>query len=69
MIGLVVIYATNATLGAMESVPLVGASLKIVGLYVTGWFIYRMVAYEVDRDEFMTSLKSLSDKITGERKT
>jgi len=66
VVGFTALYTTYATLGAMESVPFVGATLKIIGLYVTGWFIYRMIAFETERDELMTSVNTLTKKIKGE---
>lgn len=68
-IGIVVLtmlYATNATLTAMEHVPLVGITLKVIGLYVTGWFIYRVVSSDTDRNEVVKTVDNLTKRITGE---
>lgn len=66
VIALTALYATNATLSALESVPFLGALLKVIGLYVSFWFVYRMVAFENDRDEIMTTVNAWKEKIVGE---
>ena len=66
LVALTAIYAANATLGAMESVPFMGASLKIIGLYVSGWFCYRMISFEADRQEVIDTVNALTKKIIGE---
>ncbi|CAI5483839.1 unnamed protein product [Closterium sp. Yama58-4] len=50
------LWITSAILGAIDSIPLVPAFLKLVGTVYTGWFTYRYLIFEASR-------KELSDKV------
>jgi len=52
----------------MERVPLVGSMLEVVGFYVSLWFSYRMISSPEEREEVISNLKSLTDKIIGNDK-
>jgi len=52
-------------LGALEDVLLVGSLLKIIGLYVSGYTIFRLISYEADRQEASAIVNAFLKKVVG----
>ncbi|KAK9835379.1 hypothetical protein WJX81_005912 [Elliptochloris bilobata] len=59
------LWATNAVVDAVNRIPLVSTFLEIVGLGVSGWFIYRYLVFKPDREELTSSLKDFWKKVSG----
>lgn len=68
MIACVFLYALNSMLGALEDVLLVGSLLKIIGLYVSGYTIFRLISYEADRQEASAIINAFLSKVVGNDK-
>lgn len=65
LIACVFLYALNSMLGALEDVLLVGSLLKIIGLYVSGYTIFRLISYEADRQEASAIVNAFLKKVVG----
>ena len=46
---LVALWATSGLVDAIDRLPIIGGLLEVVGLIVTGWFVYRYLLFEPDR--------------------
>ena len=46
---LIVIWAASGLIDRIDKLPLVGGLLELVGLLVTGWFVYRYLVFGPDR--------------------
>ena len=46
---LIVIWAASGLVDRVDKLPLVGGLLELVGLLVTGWFVYRYLVFGPDR--------------------
>lgn len=62
---LVGLYALNGIVGSVEKIPIFGFLFEVVGILVTGWFAYRYLVFESDRDELKENLDEFLGKISG----
>ncbi|KAK9788160.1 hypothetical protein WJX73_004257 [Symbiochloris irregularis] len=62
---LVVIWAASGLVDRIDRLPLVGGLLELVGLLVTGWFVYRYLVFGPDRDELKQNLDKFLSKADG----
>ncbi|CAD7702896.1 unnamed protein product [Ostreobium quekettii] len=63
--GLVALYAVNGIVGNVEKIPVFGFLFEIVGILVTGWFGYRYLVFESDREELKQNIDDFLDKVKG----
>ncbi|MDA0674468.1 MAG: CAAD domain-containing protein [Cyanobacteria bacterium] len=56
-----------AILGAVNEIPLLSPTFELVGLGYSGWFVYRFLLRDANRQELMGNLVSLRDQILGKR--
>lgn len=61
------IWATSGIVDRIDKLPVVGGVLELVGLLVTGWFVYRYLIFGPDREELKGNLQQFVKKVTGER--
>ena len=43
------VWALSGLVDAIDRLPIIGGLLEIIGLIVTGWFVYRYLLFEPDR--------------------
>eukprot|EP00249_Psilotum_nudum_P000359 c11656_g1_i1 orf=193-735(+) len=65
---LVSVWLSSVIVGAINSVPLLPKLMELVGLGYTGWFVYRYLLFKESRQELVSDIKELKDKITGANK-
>ena len=46
---IVALWALSGLVDAIDRLPIIGGLLEVVGLIVTGWFVYRYLLFEPDR--------------------
>jgi hypothetical protein len=56
-----------AILGAVNELPLLAPTFELVGLGYSGWFIYRYLLRDANRQELMENLTALRDQVLGKR--
>ncbi|MGF1523188.1 MAG: CAAD domain-containing protein [Leptolyngbyaceae cyanobacterium] len=56
-----------ALLNAINEVPLLAPTFELIGLTYTGWFVYRFVLRDVNRQELTENITSLKDQVLGKR--
>lgn len=56
-----------AVLDAINEVPLLAPTFELVGLGYTGWFVFRFLLKESNRQELGENITSLKDQILGKR--
>lgn len=54
-----------AVLEAVNELPLLSPLFELIGLGYSGWFIYRYLLREANRQELMENLTSLRDQVLG----
>lgn len=54
-----------ALLDAVNDVPLLAPSLELVGLFYTGWFLYRYLLKASNRQELLDDIKTIRDQVLG----
>eukprot|EP01024_Parvocaulis_polyphysoides_P062719 TRINITY_DN72018_c0_g2_i1.p1 TRINITY_DN72018_c0_g2~~TRINITY_DN72018_c0_g2_i1.p1 ORF type:complete len:178 (+),score=25.28 TRINITY_DN72018_c0_g2_i1:170-703(+) len=59
------IWASSTVLGAINSVPLLGRVMELVGVVYTSWFVYRYVLFKSSREELSQEIEQLKSKISG----
>lgn len=62
------LVAANSVVDAIERIPIVSGVIELVGLGVTGWFIYRYLLFGPDREELLSNIDEIVNKITGKPK-
>lgn len=61
----VAIYVLNGVVDALEGVPLVSGIFKLVGIFVSSWFVYRYLVFAPDREELQGNVKTFIKKVQG----
>lgn len=56
-----------ALLSAVNEVPLLAPTFELIGLGYSGWFVYRFVLKDVNRQELTENITSLKDQVLGKR--
>lgn len=67
-IGVAAIVALWTVVGAIKAIdklPLLPGVLEIVGIGYTGWFTYRNLVFQPDREALIGKIKSTYKEITG----
>jgi hypothetical protein len=54
-----------ALLDAVNDVPLLGPALQLIGLFYTGWFLYRYLLKASNRQELLNDITAIRDQILG----
>lgn len=65
LVALVGLYALNGIVGSVEKIPIFGFLFEVVGILVAGWFGYRYLVFESDREELKETLDEFLGKISG----
>lgn len=63
--GFIAVWAASGVVGAVDSLPVVGDFFELVGLLVTGWFVYRYLLFGPDRAELKSKINGFIDKVSG----
>ena len=56
-----------AILSAVNEVPLLAPTFELIGLGYSGWFVYRFVLKDANRQELTENITSLKDQVLGKR--
>ncbi|MDB9526212.1 CAAD domain-containing protein [Oscillatoria sp. CS-180] len=56
-----------AILHAVNEVPLLAPTFELIGLGYSGWFVYRFLLKDVNRQELTENFTSLKDQVLGKR--
>ncbi|PAN13846.1 hypothetical protein GQ55_2G355900 [Panicum hallii var. hallii] len=62
---IVALWTAAGALKAIEKLPLLPGVLEIVGIGYTGWFTYRNLVFQPDREALISKVKSTYEEITG----
>jgi hypothetical protein len=54
-----------ALLDAVDDIPLLAPSLELIGLFYTGWFLYRYLLKASNRQELLDDVSAIRDQILG----
>ncbi|GJN16163.1 hypothetical protein PR202_gb03121 [Eleusine coracana subsp. coracana] len=60
------LWLSSAVVRAVSSVPLLPDLLELVGLGYSGWFVYRYLLFQENRQELASNLDALKKRITGD---
>lgn len=61
----VAIYVANGVVYALEGVPLISGLFKLIGIFVSSWFVYRYLVFAPDREELKQDVKTFFKKVQG----
>jgi hypothetical protein len=56
-----------AILSAVNEVPLLAPTFELIGLGYSGWFVYRFLLKDANRQELTENFTSLKDQVLGKR--
>ncbi|KAH7438022.1 hypothetical protein KP509_05G101400 [Ceratopteris richardii] len=62
---LAALWLSSAVIGAVNRLPLVPKVLELVGLFYTGWFVYRYLLFKSNRRELAEKIQELKFQIGG----
>ncbi len=54
-----------ALLDAVNDIPLLGPALQLIGLFYTGWFLYRYLLKASNRQELLNDITAIRDQVLG----
>jgi hypothetical protein len=56
-----------ALLDAVDDIPLLAPSLELIGLFYTGWFLYRYLLKASNRQELLDDISAIRDQVLGKK--
>ena len=56
-----------AILNTINEIPLLAPTFELVGLVYAGWFVYRFLLKDSNRQELTENVVSLRDQVLGKR--
>ncbi|KAL6871482.1 hypothetical protein ACP4OV_014311 [Aristida adscensionis] len=62
---IVALWTTVGALKAIDRLPILPGVLELVGIGYTGWFTYRNLIFQPDREALISKIKSTYNEITG----
>lgn len=62
-VALVALVAASSVVSTVESIPIVGDGIKLVGVGATAFFSYKYLVWPQDREQLVKDVKSLFSKI------
>ncbi|KAL5196809.1 hypothetical protein ABZP36_000321 [Zizania latifolia] len=62
---LVALWTAVGAIKAIDKLPILPGVLELVGIGYTGWFTYRNLIFQPDREAFVSKIKSTYNEITG----
>ncbi|OIC80673.1 hypothetical protein A7L43_16305, partial [Acinetobacter baumannii] len=62
---LVGLWTAIGAIKAIDRLPLLPGVLELVGIGYTGWFTYRNLIFQPDREALVSKIKSTYNEITG----
>jgi len=60
-----VLIAASSVVDAIDKIPIVSDLIELVGIGVTGWFIWRFLLFGPDREELISNIKTFVKKVYG----
>ncbi|KAM3385698.1 hypothetical protein ACQJBY_009452 [Aegilops geniculata] len=63
--GLVALWTAVGALKSIDKLPIFPGVLELVGIGYTGWFTYRNLIFQPDREALISNIKSTYNEITG----
>ncbi|GLJ29412.1 hypothetical protein SUGI_0579860 [Cryptomeria japonica] len=63
---IVVLWASTGLIGAVDRLPLIPGAFEIIGILFSGWFVYRYLLFQPDREELAKIIKDSLSKVTGQ---
>ncbi len=67
LLAVIAVKVTLAVLAAINDFPLLSPLFELIGLGYTGWFVYRYLWKESNRQELKTELDALKSQIIGKK--
>ena len=59
------LYVLNGVTNALEGVPLFSGLFKLIGIFVSSWFVYRYLVFAPDREELKQNVVQFFKKVQG----
>lgn len=63
--GVVALWGSTGLISAIDRLPLVPGVLELVGIGYTGWFAYKNLVFQPDREALIAKIKSTYSDIIG----
>uniref|UniRef100_A0A0D6QX91 Cyanobacterial aminoacyl-tRNA synthetase CAAD domain-containing protein n=1 Tax=Araucaria cunninghamii TaxID=56994 RepID=A0A0D6QX91_ARACU len=63
---IVVLWASTGLIGAIDKLPLLPSAFEFIGILFSGWFVYRYLLFQPDREELVKKIKDSVSQITGQ---
>ena len=64
---IIAVKLTLAILDSVNDIPLLAPTFELIGLFYSGWFIYRYLLRASNRKELATDFNSLREQVLGNR--
>nr|GFB84825.1 protein curvature thylakoid 1B, chloroplastic [Tanacetum cinerariifolium] len=63
--GAVLLWGSTGLISAIDRLPLIPGVLELVGIGYTGWFAYRNLVFQPDREALLEKIKCTYKDIIG----
>ncbi len=65
LVAFIAVRLALALLDALNDIPLLAQTLKLIGLTYTTWFVYRYLISSASRQELFETINSLKEYVLG----
>jgi hypothetical protein len=63
--GLLVLITASSVVDTIDKIPIIGDLIELIGIGVTGWFVWRYLLFGPDRQELVSNIKAFVKKVYG----
>lgn len=62
---LLVLITASSVVDTIDKIPIISDLIELIGIGVTGWFVWRYLLFGPDREELVSTIKSFVKKVYG----
>jgi hypothetical protein len=62
---ILLLITASSIVDTIDKIPIISDLIELIGIGVTGWFVWRYLLFGPDREELVSNLKSFVKKVYG----
>jgi len=62
---ILLLITASSIVDTIDKIPIISDLIELIGIGVTGWFVWRYLLFGPDREELVSNIKSFVKKVYG----